>query len=219
MVKVERAPVAPLSLATERAKANSRNYRNADVVTQLAHDFHRKCYLCEIGPVQDPEVEHLRAHHNGQDRERMFDWNNLFYSCGHCNSVKNMKQYEESILDCCQTEPELFLSQELIDGHVIVSPIGDSDEAKMTAQLITDCFEKRTSGIRIEACETRIDELQKTMTALYHTLEKYKEDSSRKELRALRGMLDRSYKFAGFTRTYVRQHIAEYPDLAESVAL
>lgn len=110
MVKVERNPVAPASLAQEKANGTT-NYRGFDVVQRLREDFHEKCYLCEIDKVQDPQIEHLKAHHNGQDRDRMFDWNNLFFSCSHCNSIKNRRIYEESVLDCCREEPERYIME------------------------------------------------------------------------------------------------------------
>ena len=47
MIKVERNPVAPASLAIEAKKKNG-SYRKPDVIMQLAEDFHEKCYLCEI---------------------------------------------------------------------------------------------------------------------------------------------------------------------------
>lgn len=84
MVKIERTSTAPASLATEKAKLSG-TYRGDDVVRQLKADFHGKCYLCEIDELQSVEIEHLKAHHNGADRDRMFDWNNLFYCCPHCN--------------------------------------------------------------------------------------------------------------------------------------
>lgn len=216
MVKVERSFPAPESLAREKAKPNSRNYREPDVTQRLAQDFHGKCYLCEIAPVQDPEVEHLNAH-GRTNRDKMFDWENLFWSCRHCNSVKNTLNYSEDILDCCKKEPEQFLNQELFQGHVHVTAL--EDEAKKTAELLTECFEKTNTGIREQACQVRVDALQETMTTLYRCLHQYKENPSPRNLCSLRGMLARSYKFAGFTRTYVREHLEEYPELAEYVML
>lgn len=218
MVKIERSPIAPASLAIEKAKGTD-NYRGEDVIQQLHHDFHGKCYLCEIDELQSIQVEHLRPHHNGQDRDRMFDWNNLFYSCAHCNNVKNMRQYEDLILDCCQIDPEAYLKQELVNNHVKVEVLHATLEAQMTAKLITECFEKCNTGIRTLECQTRITALQRTMTVLYRNLDAYRVDPTVKTLRTLRGMLDRSYKFSGFTRTFVRQHIDEYPDLAQVVAI
>lgn len=142
---------------------------------QLHRDFRGKCYLCEIDQLQSVEVKHLKSHHNGKDRDRMFDWNNLFYSCSHCNSVKNKKKYEDCILDCCQVDPEEYICQELVDG------------------------------------------LQRTMTVLYRSLKAYKEDPTMKNLRTVRGLINRNHRFAGFTRTYVRTHINEYPALIREI--
>lgn len=146
MIKIARSPAAPASLAVEKEKGTN-NYRGEDVIRQLYTDFHGKCYLCEIDNLQSIEVEHLKAHHNGKNRDLMFDWNNLFYSCSHCNSVKNMIQYEDCILDCCRIDPELYLNQGLINGHVKVQALDTSHSAQMTAQLITECFEKSNTGI------------------------------------------------------------------------
>ena len=109
MVKVERTLPAPASLLTESRKENG-NYALIDVVQQLRQDFHDKCYVCEMKNLQDPQIEHLLPHKNGKYKEREFDWKNLFWSCGHCNSVKNQKKYEGRILDCCEVDPEKALS-------------------------------------------------------------------------------------------------------------
>ena len=82
---------APKSLFTEKTKANG-SYEKTDVVEQLRKDFHNKCYICEIDKLQDPQVEHLRPHFNGKNKDLKFDWNNLFWSCGHCNGVKNQRK-------------------------------------------------------------------------------------------------------------------------------
>ena len=60
----------------------------------------------ELKGLQDPQIEHLLPHKNGKWPDRKFDWENLFWACGHCNRVKNQKKYEEGILNCCQRDPE-----------------------------------------------------------------------------------------------------------------
>lgn len=217
MVKIERTPEAPVSLAIEKEKANGK-YNLPDVVDLLYHDFHEKCYLCEIDKLQSSEVEHLNPHHNGLYKDRKFDWHNLFLSCRHCNAVKNQSKYDENVLDCCQTDPETIVMQELIEGHVRVTPLNNSAEANTTAMLITECFELTNTGIRTKECEVRLKALQRVFTVLCTQLERYRANKSTQTERTLRGMLDRSYKFAGFTRTYVRTHIEEYPELAQYVA-
>ena len=90
MVKVERSSPAPDSLAEEKKKPNG-SYSKPDVIEKLKKDFHNKCYICELDKLQDPQVEHLRPHFGGKNIERKFDWNNLFWSCSHCNGVKNQR--------------------------------------------------------------------------------------------------------------------------------
>ena len=92
-------------------------------------------------------------------------------------------------------------------------------EGEKTAQLVTECFERANTGIRVVECQTRVDALQKTMNALFRSLNSYRKRPTPRTLRALRGMLSRSYKFAGFTRAYVREHLEDYPQLEEFVSL
>ena len=100
MVKIDRNPIPPPSLEVEKQKPNGR-YNKADVVQQLKEDSHDKCYICELGGLSDPEVEHLRPHHSRKMAERVFDWNNLFYVCPHCNNLKKDAKYDDKIIDCC----------------------------------------------------------------------------------------------------------------------
>ena len=170
MVKIERTKIPPASLSEQKQKPNG-SYKEPDVINQLFADFHEKCYICEQGELQSIEVEHLLPHHNGKDLERKFDWNNLFLSCSHCNSVKNRQEYERNIIDCCVVDPERMIHQKL------------------------------------------------TMNLLYKELDKYQSRKTEKTFRALRGMLNRTYKFSGFTRTYVRDNLDRYPELAPYVEL
>lgn len=221
MVKIERTPTPPESLARESQKAKG-SYNEKDVMDQLKHDFHDKCYLCELKGLTDVEVEHLMPHHNRSIKERVFDWNNLFYSCTHCNSVKNNRKYDDKIIDCCKIDPERFLQHIYTnEGEVIVAPVeGNTDEkVTMTADLIDNCFNQKNSGIRTIQCSARVDRLASTMNSLYQTLDAYRRNrTSTKYSRALRAMLKREYKFAAFTRQYVRSHLDDYPELTEFIS-
>lgn len=77
MLKIERTPTPPASLAIESKKAYG-SYTSEDVISQLKQDFNSKCYLCELKDLTDIEVEHLLPHYNRTIKERVFDWNNLF---------------------------------------------------------------------------------------------------------------------------------------------
>lgn len=218
MIKVKRTNTPPASLSIEKAKRSGR-YCLSDVVDLLEGDFKEKCYLCEIKPVYDINIEHLVPHKGNKDL--MFDWNNLFYSCPHCNSVKNNSKYDGKILDCCQNDPEKVLYHIFENGHVLVKPVDDecTDEVVLlTADLITKCFESDNPAIRTKGCDKRVKELKIIMMALYDKLNEYRENPHGTAINAIRGMLDLSYKFAGFTRTYVRLHLSDYPDLKQYVA-
>ena len=166
------------------------------------------------------EIEHLGPHKG--NKKLKFDWNNLFFSCAHCNSMKNKREYDRKILDCCRKDPERYLIQSLLDGHVSVVPqegYGDDETVLQTAKLITECFECKNTGARVFESQVILDELSGTMNVLYRTLATYKVKPEGKPLGTFRAMLKRSYKFSGFSRTYIRTHLDEYPSLEEYVRL
>lgn len=199
MIKVERTPTPPASLAIEKRKVSG-NYQTEDVVTRLRSDFRDKCYLCERKPVSDINIE--QPHKGNVDLK--FDWDNLFYSCSHCNSVKNKEKYDNQILDCCREDPEQFLYHHFDGENVSVTPIEEdctNNRILLTAELITACFESTHPAIRTIQCEVRLNELRITMLTLYKKLNEYSKNPQGRAICSLRGMLDRSYKFAGFTRT------------------
>lgn len=117
MVKIKRCPIPPGSLAVEKEKKHG-SYSENDVIEQLRKDFHDKCYICELKDLPDAQVEHLRPHYNRRMKDRVFDWNNLFYVCPHCNLVKTSAVYDDKILDCCVLDPEDVLYHIFEHGQV-----------------------------------------------------------------------------------------------------
>lgn len=218
MIKIERYPIPPASLAVEKEKKYG-SYSEPDVIEQLKKDFYDKCYICELKNLSDPEVEHLRPHYNRKIRERVFDWNNLFYVCPHCNLVKKSSKYNEKILDCCVIDPENVLLHVFYDGHVKIHSKSEEEKAQTTADLIENCFEKRDTGIRVAACQHRIRELSNTMNLFYKILKRYKErpDEIRYQ-RSLKQMLSRESQFAAFKRNYIREHLSDYPGLEDFIS-
>lgn len=217
MIGVVRSKKIPESL---RASSSPTAYRNTDVVEQLVHDFHDKCYICEVRPVDDPEVEHLLPHKGGRYEERLLDWNNLFYVCRHCNSVKNKAQYDQGVIDCCRRDPEKLLVQELVGNRVHVVAVEPcDDEAKRTSSLIEEVFMSENPALRRRAADARLKKLQLRMNALYTKLAEYKAGGpSAMVVETLAAMLSKEAAFAGFTRCYVREHLDEYPGLEKYVA-
>ncbi len=220
MVKIERSFPAPESLAKEAEKING-SYNKPDVVERLHKDFHNKCYICEIKNLQDPNVEHLLPHKNGKYPERKFDWENLFWSCGHCNGIKNNSNYDEGILDCCKYDPEQYLCFQILENDVFVDVKDSGDEVlKRTAELATAVFSMRNTGMRTYASAERMKLLQTEMKKLYKQLENLHSGSNpQKAMRMIRSLLRRESAFAAFKRCYVREHAREYPQLQKFAAL
>ena len=190
------------------------------MIERLRKDFHNKCYICEIKDLQDPNVEHLLPHKNGKYPERKFDWQNLFWSCGHCNSVKNNSKYDEGIIDCCQQDPEKYLYFQVEKDNVIINVRDSKDEMQnRTALLIEETFSLKNTGMRTYTSDQRLKLLQKEMNILYKQLEKlHKVPESKILMRTIRSLLRRESAFAAFKRCFVRQHAKEYPKLQQYVA-
>ena len=216
MVKIERSFPSPASLAVESAKKNG-SYAKPDVIERLKKDFYNKCYICELKDLQDPQVEHLLPHKNGAFPERKFDWENLFWSCEHCNSVKNQSKYEKGIIDCCKTDPEALIIFHCNDKDVELlnqSPI-PNEEVERTIMLIQEVFNLKNTGMRVYKSNLRFKELQKQMNLLFDNLEALKKQPNSKIIfRKLRALLRRDSAFAAFKRCYVREHLLEYPSLS-----
>lgn len=221
MIKVLRRTTVPVSLRTGHFSPTSRVYKSEDVIQALRDDFSKKCYICEILPARGLEVEHLRPHDGGDRLELKYDWNNLFPACKHCNNVKNNIKYRDMILDCCVEDPENFIAQRFIDGSVRVQCLCTENlVAVMTAELVQECFNTFTTGIRTAESQDRVDELSRDMGILLKTLEQYKSELklkscvSNRRIGSLRSQLSRKSQFAGFKRQYIRDHVKDYPELA-----
>ena len=220
MVKVERSFPAPKSLVEEAKKVTGK-YDKQDVIEQLKRDFHNKCYICEMKDLQDPNVEHLFPHKNGKYPERKFDWENLFWSCGHCNGIKNNTKYDQGIIDCCKQDPEKYLEFYLIENAVAINVSDIMDECQnRTAMLITEVFSTKNTGMRTYTSDERLRLLQKEMDILYKQLEKlHNNPGSKVILRTICSLLRRESAFAAFKRCYVRKHVDKYPQLQKYVLL
>ncbi len=220
MVKIERSFPAPDSLAEEAKKVNGKHDK-PDVIERLKKDFHNKCYICEMKELQDPNVEHLLPHKNGKYPERKFDWENLFWSCSHCNGVKNSGKYDDGILDCCKDDPEKVLSFSLVNDDVMITILNLGHEIQeRTALLITEVFSLKNTGMRTYRSDQRLKLLQKEMNILYKQLEKlHRNPESKVIMQMIKSLLSRDSAFAASKRCYVREHVNEYPQLQKYVRI
>lgn len=142
MFNVVRSQPAPASLATERLKSSG-EYNKPDVLERLKQDFYNKCYLCEEKSISKIEVDHFLPHLNGTHLYRKFDWNNLFFCCGHCNGTKGSNQ--DTLLDCTSANDDVYNSLRynfvsFPKEAVNISVAKTSDKSENTAKLLNQIY-------------------------------------------------------------------------------
>ncbi|SXF43162.1 Uncharacterised protein [Klebsiella variicola] len=138
-------------------------YNSPEIVKELCKIFHGKCYLCEQGDLSDPEVEHFTPHEGNNILK--FQWENLFYSCSRCNSIKGTRK--DLLLNC--TDKSVNVSNEIIHlaGRCIYNGVEikassdtPSEETLNTINLLTDCYNSVNTGIRGITKENLMEKIQ-----------------------------------------------------------
>jgi hypothetical protein len=104
MINITKSQPPSPCLEIEKNKPSSKNYRCGDVYSRIKFDFHNKCYLCEEKEISSIQVEHFIPHKG--NRNLMFDWNNLFFVCCHCNNTK--LAYDAEILNCTDNNSQIL---------------------------------------------------------------------------------------------------------------
>lgn len=205
MFKVERPLVAPE--CTQKTGYNTR-----EIVAELEKIFHGKCYLCEQNSLSDPEIEHFLPH-EGKNLQRKYNWNNLYYSCSRCNSLKGSTH--TNLLDCCDPATDVFSPIMLLlpsryDDDVIVEIVqaDPSEQITNTAALLKKCYNDNSTGLRGITREVLIEKIHNE----WHKLINYRNTitsvaSSDEEVNLARGriksMLKNTYPFSVFWKWWV----------------
>lgn len=154
MIFFERNVAAPLDLVIEKEKNGT--WRTESVYETLALIFKDKCYICEsLRPLGGVNVEHFIPHKG--DKNLMFDWNNLFFACGHCNNIKGDL---ENIIDC--TDPHANIEGRLklqfndfkID-EIVVNCLDDLPQTKNTGDLLIKVYNGSTPNKKLQSSYIR----------------------------------------------------------------
>jgi hypothetical protein len=156
MINYEKSTPSPECLTQQLANTGN-NYRCGDVIPRLKTDFKNKCYLCEEKEPSTINVEHFIPHKG--NRNLMLDWNNLFYSCGHCNNTKLADPLFDDILNCIDLNIDIlevlkFEIKPFPKEDVTVSALNDTAKVVNTATLLNRIYNgsttlKITEGINI----------------------------------------------------------------------
>jgi uncharacterized protein (TIGR02646 family) len=161
MVYFEKTQPAPSSLATEKAKGINGDYKKNDVQTQLKNDFYDKCYICEAKGIHAINVEHFDPHED-RDVNKKFDWDNLLWSCSHCNGIKSNRHI--NLLKCTietdnvDTNIKYHYNFKVSPPHkkIIVEAIASDDKTVNTVRLLQLVYQgTEESGIDRDTTEMR----------------------------------------------------------------
>lgn len=128
-----------------------KKYNTEEVVKILEPMFFGKCYLCEKDELSDPEIEHFDPHESNNSKK--YDWHNLYYACGRCNSIKS--NIHRNLLDCCDSTLDVFkrikcLLPSVPDHPISVVPMIDPIDIKTanTVKLLERCYNEDNTALR-----------------------------------------------------------------------
>ncbi len=214
----------------EPAELKTKGYNCGEVVHALWDMCKRKCYLCETLNPDAPEIEHKEPHEN-KDEDLKFDWNNLFYSCRRCNSIKGTKH--KNILDVAQVDPITKIIWNMAPSHysdVTFEKVDKKCKDKTvddTIKLLERCFNETGTAFR---SITRAALIEKIEVCHAHFLEQSLKirdinsdpddiDKARKQLKV---MLQDNYPYSAFWRwrflrdpVLMKEHSDLIPEYAE----
>ena len=220
MVKIERkdspeARAAVESLEKEKAKPSG-TYRTEAVTNALSLMFAHKCYLCEQKGLSDLQIEHLVPHRG--ERDLMFDWNNLFLSCDHCNNIKNDKY--TPILDCTKIDVDKRIvfrrhCKLFEEDRLVIEGLDESLETKNTVALMNEVYYGSTPQKKAEAKIIR-ERLSKELDEFQDCVKNYNladgEDKKDCEM-SIMMKLKWNAPFAAFKRWMIRDASDKFPEL------
>lgn len=194
------------------------DYTDPVVVKQLKKDFFSKCYLCEQTDFGNVNVEHFVPHLNKSEELRT-DWNNLYYACSHCNSIKGSRHKE--LLDCCEESHnvDIVISLEapsVPNGKIVLTNTLDNDSelfelTNKTIALLEQCYNNANSGnqqVSHQYLKEKILEehayLQNLRFQLKKGLNRLRSQQKTDLIEDITNMLQPNYPFSAFWKTYVK---------------
>jgi uncharacterized protein (TIGR02646 family) len=156
MINLVKSQPAPTCLAEEKLKKYG-TYRCKGVIEQIHIDFKDKCYICEATNLTSINVEHFQPHKGNKDKK--FEWENLFYVCGHCNNTKLAKAAYEGMLNCTNPAHKVadwiryaYDDSNFPDLKVILEEVVAKDGVSSTIKLLEDVFNGEQTPIKKIEC-------------------------------------------------------------------
>lgn len=210
MVYFEKSNPAPECLEVEKAKANG-DYKCDNVLEKIKIDFKNKCYICNYKEPVTINVEHFRPHKG--DKNLKFQWENLFWSCGHCNNIK-LDNYVD-IIDCTNVNEDIenrikIMMRPYPKETVFIEALDQNQSTISTAELLNAVFNGTTKLKTIEASNLRnkvlddISEFQQYLINYYK--DGFEPEDKANFLANIKRHLKKSSNFTAFKRWIIREN-------------
>ena len=210
MVHLEKSQPAPACLEIEKEKASG-DYKCGCVLERIKDDFKNKCYICEYKEPEAINVEHFIPHEG--DKNLKFDWNNLFWSCSHCNNTKG-NRYRD-ILNCTIKADNVdtvirYIYLPFPYQEVEIETVKNNARTRTTRDLLLAVYNGTTRLKTIEAINLR-KKLLEEICDFQQLLRDYFQDTNSAEdieyyLIKIRGHLNRGSNFTAFKRWIVSEN-------------
>ncbi|MFK7983766.1 MAG: HNH endonuclease [Saprospiraceae bacterium] len=216
MVNYTKSIIIPPSLAIEKAKGKNGSYNQPDVLKQLKEDSFNKCYICEQKGPLSINIEHFKPHHQGKNIDLKFDWNNLFWSCEHCNKTKGAKVIFDNILNCTNPEHDVLnwisCKMKLFPKEQVYITAHHTGEAiANTVELLRQAYNGTTPQKQMEAENLR-DQIYAELKKFHQALDLYYDDlSDEDEKQMARRIIKKSLKiqapFTAFKYWIIKENV------------
>lgn len=205
-----------------KAKASNTTYNTPEVNAALVEMFHGKCYICENKRASSFQIEHLQPHKGNIDLK--YDWGNLFWSCAHCNNLKNARY--EPILDCSQVDVDLKVAFRKkgyfgTDETYEFVALENSIEVKNTVELLYASYYGNTPQKKLEAANIR-RALRRSLSDFKNMIREYEEaeEYDKEDLRYLiRAEVSTGSSFTAFKRWLLWDHRDRYGEVLQFCGL
>lgn len=214
MILINKSQSEPEELKKVRERGSG-SYRHQTILDKLKEDFHNKCYICESKNLTSINVEHFIPHRG--DTNLKYSWDNLFWSCAHCNNIK-LDVYD-NILNCTDPKDDVenkiqFKVEAIPFSDVCIEAIDQGERTNQTVELLNKVYNGSTPLKHIEAASIRgslIEEMLEFYTLLKDYF--YSEESTLKDFYFLQ-IKNKLHSGSPFT-AFKRQVIKDKPQLTK----
>ena len=210
MLYVEKTQPGPNCLSTEKLKANG-DYKCGNVLERLMNDFKNKCYICEYKEPETINVEHFKPHKG--DKKLKYCWNNLFWSCSHCNNTKLGKY--DNILNCIDIDDRIeeklkYVFKPFPFEKVTIEALDSDERTENTKKLLNEVYNGTTPLKKIESANLRNKLLEEIKAFQDYLIDYFKDTADHEDkeylLLKIKGHLNAASNFTSFKRWIIKEN-------------